>query len=151
MATEPVSCDLARVSGARELHETLSRRAIEIVERASRSEWHVDTRLADLVSPTAPFSLGAGDVGRPAGTGPSGAHALALLMNADAFRFYGWDYMNLPADACSEQRVEIEFVDTRAQRSSRMEFTFQDGRLVGGAGWQRSIETGPVARPETQD
>jgi len=133
------------------LHETLSRRAIEIVERAARNEWRLDTRLTDLVSETAPFSLGAGDVGRPTGTGSSGVHALALLMNADAFRFYGWDYMNLPADSCSTQRVEVEFIDTRAQRSSRIEFTFQAGQLTGGRGWQRSIETGPVAAPETQD
>lgn len=149
-AGEPASCDLAHFSGARELHETLSRRAIEIIERATTSEWRLDARLAELVSPSASFSLGAGDVGRPAGAGPSGAHALALLMNADAFRFYGWDYMDLPADSCAVQRVEVEFVDTRGQKSSRIEFTFQAGRLIGGAGWQRSIETGPLALPEAQ-
>ena len=76
---------------------------------------------------------------------------MALLMNADTFRFNGWDYMNLPAESCAEQRVSVEFVDSRAGRSSQVEFTFQRGRIIRAAGWQRSIESGSITRPEVQD
>lgn len=143
-AVEPGTCDLARISRSRELHDALSRRAVEIVDRAARRSWQTDARLTDLVSPSAPFSLGAGDVGRPLGTGPSGARALAVVMNADTFRFAGWDYMDSAADACAVQRIEVEFVDTAGKSSSRMAFTFRAGRIVAAEGWSRSIESGAV-------
>ena len=75
-AAETENCDLAQISTSRELHNTLGRRAVDIIERASRSAWRTDARLADLVSPSARFSLGVGDVVRPTGTGIEGARAL---------------------------------------------------------------------------
>ncbi|MEA3002346.1 MAG: hypothetical protein QOH81_1134 [Sphingomonadales bacterium] len=97
-------CDIAQIHGSRELHDVLGRRAIEIVNRAAGASWEVDARLAQLVAPSAAFGLGAGDVGRPLGSGVSGARALATEMKADTFRFLGWDYMDSPAEGCAEQK-----------------------------------------------
>lgn len=109
-----------------------------MVKRAA----HPNEGLAALVSPSANFSLGAGDVGRPLGAGVDGARALASTMSADTYRFLGWNYMDLPADPCSRQKVEVEFIDSRAKRVSRVEFTFEAGRVVDAEGWERSFETG---------
>jgi hypothetical protein len=148
-ASEIKNCDLAQISTSRELHNTLSRRAVEIVDRASRSAWRTDARLADLVAPSARFSLGVGDVVRPAGTGIEGARALTLLMNADTFRFDGWNYLDSPADPCADQGIDVEFLD--GNLSFRMRFTFQAGRVISAGGWQRSIVIGNLAAPEAQE
>ncbi len=76
------------------------------------------------------------------GTGVDGARTLAHAMQADSYRFLGWDYMNMPADPCSRQKVEVEFVDSQAKIVSRVEFTFEAGRVVNAEGWLRSFETG---------
>lgn len=146
---EPEPC--GPTASSRALHDVLSRRAVEVVNRAARSSWQTDARLTALVAPSAEFSLGAGDVGRPLGTGPSGARALARTMNAGAFRFAGWDYMDMPADSCAVQKVEVEFVDTLGKSSFRIEFTFRAGRVVSAAGWLRSIESGPVTPVDVRD
>ena len=137
MAASP-GCGLPEVNGSRELHELLSLRAVELVKRAANT----NDEEAALVPPTATFSLGAGDVGRPLGTGVLGARELARAMNADTYRFLGWDYMDQPANACSEHKVDVEFVDSQGKRLSRVQFTFDAGRIVSAAGWQRSFETG---------
>lgn len=134
----PVGCGVPDISRARELDRFLILRAIDVVKRAAGP----DEGLAALVAPDANFSLGAGDVGRPMGTGLNGARALARVMRADTYRFLGWDYMNMPADPCSRQKVEIEFIDNQSKFVSRVEFTFEAGRVVSAEGWQRSFETG---------
>lgn len=63
-------------------------------------------------------------------------------MKADTYHFLGWDYMDAPADACSKRKVEIEFIDTQGKSVSRLEFTFEAGRVVNAMGWKRSFETG---------
>lgn len=126
------------MTGARELHRFLSLRAIEVVRLASSR----GNQLAALVAPSARFDLGAGDVGRPLGTGVDGARELARTMDADTYRFFGWDYMDMPADPCSKQKVEVEFIDTQGKSLSRVEFTFEAGRVVSAHGWERSFETG---------
>jgi hypothetical protein len=63
-------------------------------------------------------------------------------MHADTYRFLGWDYMDGPANPCSKHKVEVEFIDSQAKRVSRVEFTFEAGRVVSAVGWQRSFETG---------
>ena len=131
-------CGLPKISGSRELQAALSLRAVELIKRAANS----DDGQAALVAPTATFSLGAGDVGRSLGTGVAGARELARTMNADTYRFLGWDYMDEPAIACSKRKVEVEFIDSQAKTLSRVEFTFDLGRVVNAAGWQRSFETG---------
>jgi hypothetical protein len=135
-------CDLSNITHGRELHEALSRRAVEIVDRASTEGGGDDAPLSRLVRPEAVFNLGAGDVGGPLPDGPAGARALAATMRASSFRFYGWDYMNMPVDACAPQKVTVEFVDEIGGRSSQVEFAFEEGRLVSARGWQRSFSTG---------
>jgi hypothetical protein len=131
---------MPKVTGSSDLQQVLSRRAVEIVRRAANPS---DGQEA-LVDAKADFSLGAGDVGRPLGKGVAGARLLARTMNADTYRFLGWDYMDGPANACSRQKVEVEFIDSQSKLVSRVEFTFDAGRVVSAVGWQRSFETGRI-------
>jgi hypothetical protein len=133
-------CALAKIDSALELHEALSLRAVAVVRRAADA---TDSQAA-LIAPDATFSLGAGDVGRLFASGVSGARQLAREMNADSYRFLGWDYMDGPASACTQHRVEVEFTDSAAKHVSRVEFTFDRGRVIKAVGWQRSFETGPL-------
>lgn len=50
--------------------------------------------------------------------------------------------MDMPADPCSRQKVEVEFIDNQDKYVSRVDFTFEAGRVVSAEGWQRSFETG---------
>ena len=136
----PSGCGLPAISGARDLHQFLSLRSIDVIKLAAGS----GEGLAAWVAPSASFSFGAGDVGRPLGTGVDGARALAQAMKADAYRFLGWDYMDMPADPCSKQKVEVEFVNSQAKTVSRVEFTFEAGHVISARGWERSFETGPL-------
>lgn len=140
-AAGPPSCPLSKIEGQRELHEFLSLRAIEVVKLARSAD---RKRLAGLVAPSAAFSLGAGDVGRPLGTGVQGAEALADTMRADTYRYLGWDYMDGPAEPCSSQKVTVEFLDNQSKSVSEVEFTFMDGRLTNASGWERSFESGSM-------
>jgi len=63
-------------------------------------------------------------------------------MNADSYRFLGWDYMDMPADPCSKHKVVVEFIDNQGKSVSRVEFTFEARRVVSADGWERSFETG---------
>jgi hypothetical protein len=138
----PTRCDLHEFTSSRELHQYLSLRAVEVVKRAANP----DGGVAALVAPTATFNLGAGDVGRPLGAGIDGARELARTMKADTYRFLGWDYMDMPTNACSKPEVEVEvdFIDSQGKHVSRVKFTFETGRvrLVSAVGWERSFETG---------
>lgn len=134
----PSGCGLPDISGSNELNRFLSLRAVDVIKRAAGS----DEGLAALVAPSASFNLGAGDVGRPLGAGINGARSLAQTMKADTYRFLGWDYMDMPADPCSKQKVEVDFIDSQGKRMSRVEFTFESGRVVSADGWQRSFEAG---------
>lgn len=140
----PPSCDLAGMDSARDVHDVLNRRAVDIVAKAASDGWENDHDLARLISPSASFSLGAGDVGRPLPTGLEGARALAVMVDATRYRFYRWNSMNMPADACAVQRVSVEFVNEDDQTSSTIEFTFDQGRVTAAAGWQRGFESGPL-------
>ena len=138
----PTRCDLHEFTSSRELHQYLSLRAVEVIKQAANSE----VGLMALVAPTATFNLGAGDVGRPLGTGVDGARELARTMKADTYRFLGWDYMDMPPNACSkrEVEVEVEFIDSQSKHVSRVKFTFEVDRVrvVSAVGWERSFETG---------
>ena len=144
------SCGLPAVRYMGELQSVLSRRAVEVVNRAARLKTGRDTRLEQLVAPSAEFSLGACDVGRPLGKEVNGARALAIEMRADTFRYLGWNYIPTPVDAlCGPQKVEIEFTDTHGKNVYPVTFKFQNGRVVSAAGWSRTFETGaldPVGR-----
>jgi hypothetical protein len=142
-------CQLANVESTRELHEVLSLRAIKIVELAAAAHAG-DAALAALVAPSASFNLGAGDVGRPLEAGVEGARALARAMDAETYRYLGWNYMDGPAQPCATQKVMVEFLDTRNKRVSQVEFTFEAGRLVDATGWVRSYETGALESARAQ-
>jgi hypothetical protein len=141
IASSAASCPLANIDSQRELHVFLSMQAVKIVELAGGGD---QERLAALVNSSASFSLGAGDVGRPLGTGVQGAKMLATEMSADAYRYLGWDYMDAPAKPCSSQKVTVEFVDNRNKALSQVEFTFDGGRLTNASGWSRSYESGAL-------
>lgn len=139
------ACDVQHVKTVGELQTILSLRAVEIVNRGASIRGGIDVRLQRMVAPSAIFSLGSGDVGRPLGVGVAGARALAKEMKADTFRFLGWDYIPTPVkDACASQKVDVEFTDTHGRRVYPITFTFKAGRLIAAAGWSRSFETGPV-------
>lgn len=132
------ACGMPDITQARELHQFMSLRAVDVIRRAT----HSNEGLAALISPSASFSLGAGDVGRPLGSGVSGVRTLAQTMKADTYRFLGWNYMDGPADPCSKQEVEVEFSNTQDKTVYRLKFTFIAGRVVSADGWERSYETG---------
>jgi hypothetical protein len=138
------ACDLSAIGGARELHETLGRRAAEVVKRATAPEWASDVRLAQLVAANASIGLGAGDVGRPLGHGLAGVRALAETMQADTYTFAGWDYVDGPAKPCDVQKVTVEFTNSGGRRRATVEFQFEGGRVMAAKGWERSFETGAV-------
>lgn len=131
-------CGMPDIRGMGELHRFLSLRAIEVIRQAASGS----DGLAALVSPSASFNFGAGDVGRPLGMGIAGARELARSMGADTYRFFGWDYMDMPVDPCSTHKVQVEFIDREDREWTRVEFTFEAGRVVSAAGWERSFETG---------
>ena len=143
---EPVAaaCDMPAFDEIGPLHNFLGMRAVEIVDRASRPEWEADERLRRLVSPHATFGLGAGDVGRPLAGGVAGAHALAMQMKADSYRFLGWDYFPMPIEKCSSHEIMVEFIDSAGSNGAAVTFTFEAGRLVKADGWHRSFHSGAI-------
>ena len=139
------SCAFKAARTIAELRSALSLRAVEIVNRAAAAKSDTDPRRRQMLTPSATFALGAGDVGQPLGTGIPGARALARLMKADRFRFLGWDYIPTPIeDACAREKVDIEFIDTRDNRVYPVAFTFEGGRLISAEGWSRTFATGPI-------
>jgi hypothetical protein len=143
------TCPLEKVTSARELQSVLSKQAVEIVRLAGNSHTNPD-RLSMLVSSSAAFSTGGGDVVVPLGTGIEGARALAKDLSADSFRYLGWDYMDMPADPCSLHVVTVEFVNSGSKTVSSIEFSFDAGRLVKAKGWTRSFETGVLKAPDAR-
>lgn len=140
-----IGCNEAQLKTVGELQAALNAKAVEIVSLASNA--NNEAQLKKLVDPDANFSLGAGDVGRPLGTGISGARALAQEMNADTYRFYVWSFIPTPTDnSCGTQEVKVEFIDTENRYSHLITFTFTAGRLVRAAGWTMWFESGPIPR-----
>lgn len=139
------ACDLPNVRYQGELNSVLSRRAVEVLNRAAKIEGERDPTLQQLVAPTADFSLGSGDVGRPLGKGVSGARALAALMKADTFRYLGWNYIPTPVETpCASHKVAVEFTDTTGKNVYPVTFTFSGGRVVAAEGWSRTFDAGPL-------
>jgi hypothetical protein len=148
MAAAPATaCDLSTVTSDRAAHDAFARRAVEIITLAAAGETANEGRLDKLIDPSAAFALGSGDVGLPLGKGVAGAIAMAKRMDADQYRFLGWDYMVGPANGCGKGEIEVEFLDSPQGRVSQVKFSFENGRVVAAQGWQRSYQTGPVAKP----
>ena len=137
-------CEVADARTIADLRQMLSRRAVEAVSLAAAQQGD-ESSLTNLIAPTATFSLGVGDVGRTLGTGADGARAMAREMNADSFRFLGWDYIPTPVpDPCARHQVDVEFVDSRRENLYPVTFTFYAGQIVAAEGWSRSYQTGPI-------
>ncbi|MBI1407528.1 MAG: hypothetical protein GC145_15560 [Caulobacter sp.] len=135
-----------------ELQSRLGRRAVEAISLAATAGVEDDTALLDLIDPRATFSLGSGDVGRPLGTGPGAARAMAREMKADSFRFLGWNSIPAPADdPCGRQEVKVDFFDSGRNTVFPVTFVFKAGRIVEAKGWSLSFEAGPVARAPDVD
>lgn len=120
---------------------------MEVITLAATGGSDADATLQRMITPAASFDLGAGDVGRPQGSGVAGARALARTMRADQFRFLDWNYMDMPADACERREVTIEFIDTSENWVSQVLFTFDQGRVVSAKGWQRLFVNGSMPVP----
>ncbi len=134
-------CNLGDLKSMHELQRVLSQRAVEVIDRAARKE--SEARIGEYLTPSATFSLGAGDLQHSLATGVAGARALAGAMSADSYRFYGWDYIPEPAkDPCGTQKTDVEFSDSAARRSYRVEFTFRRGMIADGSGWTRTYTSG---------
>jgi hypothetical protein len=139
-------CDLGKVQTIGELQAILSIRAVDAVRLAAAPS-ATDRRLAQLVSSSAQFSSGGGDVGLPMGTGVEGLRALTKHMNAASFHYYGWDGIPTPVqNVCGVQKVDVEFIDATSRNAFPVTFTFEAGRIVAAAGWRRSLETGQIDR-----
>jgi hypothetical protein len=138
-------CDVQNIKSIGDLQSALSLKAVKIINLAASRRGDTDAGLRGLVTRSATFSLGSGDVGQPIGVGVAGARALAKEMKADTFRYLGWD--NIPTgikDACAIHKVDVEFTDTHGKNVYPVTFTFRAGRLIAAEGWSRSFETGPV-------
>jgi hypothetical protein len=136
------NCDLTAIKGGRAVHEALSRRAVGIMAAAATSGSASDNVLNALIDKDAVLTVIVGDVGLP-GKGAADARSLAKRMNADEYRFLGWDYMDIPDDACRRQQVTVDFIANREKRISRINFTFENGHLMGAEGWQHLFAKGP--------
>lgn len=144
-AATPVGCGLDKVQSIGELQAILSVRAVDAVRWAAKTSTEADPRLAQLVSPSATFSSGGGDVGIPMGSGVDGLRALTKHMKPSSFRYYGWDGIPTPIqNACAVQKVEVEFIDATARVAFPVTFTFEAGRIVAAAGWRRSLSIGLI-------
>jgi len=138
------SCGIPDAKYAGQVYDALAHRAADAVERAGQTGWTSDPVLSALVAPDAGFNTGSGDVGVPLANGPAGLRALALGMSANRYRFRALGGIPGPAQPCAEQKVELEFVNTRARTSTTVTFTFVRGRIVRGAGWQGAYSAGPL-------
>jgi hypothetical protein len=54
--------------------------------------------------------------------------------------------VNGPADGCSTQKIEAEFIDDRGKSVSRMEFDSADAHVVDAGGWPGSFDAGLIGR-----
>lgn len=141
----PTDCGLSKVQTLGELSVILSMRAIEAVQLTAKRSAISDSRLTQLVEPSANFSLGGGDVVFPMGSGVDGLRALTKDMNPASFRYYGWDGISIQVEnACTMQKVAIEFIDPTKRVAFPVTFTFEEGRIVAAAGWRRSLTIGKI-------
>lgn len=135
-AADQPSCDLDHLKGAEEIYDALVHRSVEIVVRAGAPAWKNDARLARLVAPEAPFSVGAGDVGRPFGRGVEGAHAMAATIKADRYGFQTPWFETTDGYGCIDRKVALEFINTPGGSRSKVEFFYQFGKLIEAKGWE---------------
>ena len=93
----------------RELQASLGRQVIAAANFASSQSEVAATKLDALVARDAVFEMGASDVGRPFGQGPAGLRRLMSKLQADRYRFDGWDAMSRTEQPCGVHEVTVEF------------------------------------------
>ncbi|QDK31773.1 hypothetical protein DM450_03005 [Sphingomonas sp. IC081] len=145
-AARPV-CDLPSITYIGDLWQVLGQRAVEAMNLAGgRQSAATNARLQRLLGEQAAFSLGGGDVRVPLGEGVPAIRRMALEMRADTFRFLNWDYIPTPVqNPCARQELTVEFFDSRQAHVFPVKFTFENGRIVAGDGWRRSLTSGSIA------
>lgn len=117
-------------------------RVVNAASRAALPMVGDEKGLDAYVAKDADFDLGAGDVGRPLGQGSSGFRRLMRELQADRYRFDGWDYMSKQEDPCDTHEVTVEFNSRKLGRRAEVKFEFRGGVIVKGKGWLRSTTTG---------
>jgi hypothetical protein len=125
-----------------DLLKVLGQRVVDAASRAASASENNQKRLDEFVASNAEFDLGAGDVGRPLGRGSSGLRRLMSELQADSYRFDGWDYMSREERPCDVHEVTVEFSSRKLAHRADVKFKFSDGRIVEGKGWLRSMITG---------
>jgi hypothetical protein len=50
----------------------------------------------------------------------------------------------MPVDACSSQKITAEFVDNESKSVTKINFTFDEGKLVRADAWTDTFEAGPL-------
>lgn len=144
-AATPEGCGLGKVQTIGELQAILTERAVNAVRWAASHSATADQRLAQLVSSSATFSSGGGDVGLPMGTGVGGLRALIIDMKPASFRYYRWGGIPTPIqDACAVQKIDVEFIDATGLTAFPVTFTFEAGQIVAAAGWRRALVVGRI-------
>jgi hypothetical protein len=129
-------------SDSRDLFTVLEQRVVDAASRAALSVTADGGGLRDVVAETAEFDLGAGDVGQPLGKGAPGLRRLMDKLQADRYRFDGWDYMSRKENPCDVHEVTVEFSSRKLGHRAEVKFRFDGGRIVEGKGRLRSMTTG---------
>lgn len=140
----PRRCDVAAAKDIGAVRHVLSMRLVDIFRRARGEGWQQDSTLKRLVAPDAAFDLGAGDVGRPMGVGTTGARKMSVEMPGSSFRYTSWTSIPMPADACAEQQVTVDFFDPGTGDVARVEGGFRGGILLSAKGWIHAEVSGKL-------
>lgn len=138
------ACDVATANDIGAVVNILSMRLVDIVRRSRADGWEQDDKLKALIAPSAEFDLGAGDVGRPMGTGIAGARKMVAAMPASSFRYTSWASIPMPADGCAEHQVTVEFFDASTGDVARIEGRFRAGTLISAKGWMQGEVSGKL-------
>lgn len=144
---ESPACDLMSITSAAQLDDVLKARAVEAIDIAAQPPTPArEARLAALVAPDAVFSLAWLDVIDQYETrGPEAARSLADAMSATSFMTDAWGGPDAAvANGCVKTMVVVHFMHSASRSRSRIQFTFQDGRIVTGFGAGGSYETGRI-------
>jgi len=140
----PRPCDVGAAKDIGAVQHVLSKRLVDIFRRARGEGWQQDPTLERLVAPDAAFDLGAGDVGRPMGGGTTGARNISIAMPASSFRYTSWMSIPMPADACAEQQVTVDFFDPATGDVARVEGIFRGGILLSAKAWMQAEVSGKL-------
>lgn len=141
---EGAVCDVLGAKDIGAVRHVLSMRLVDIFRRSRAEKWQQDPELKRLVNPAAEFDLGGGDVGRPMGTGLTGARKMVGVMPMASFRYTSWTSIPMPADACAEQQVTVEFFDPATGDVARVEGSFRGGILLSAKGWMHAEVSGKL-------